>query len=635
MAKIQNPILRGFCPDPSIIRNGEDYYIATSTFEWWPGVRIHHSRDLVNWEQIPSPLCRKSQIDLTGVPNSGGMWAPCLSYDGEWYYLVYTKVTTKKGRFYNTHNYVIRTRDIYGEWSDPVYLNSVGFDPSLFHDNDGRKYLINMVNGFKGVLVQEYDAECGELVGEQHKVYEGSGIGCTEGPHMYHIGDYYYIICAEGGTGYDHCVTMARSKSIWGPFETAPENPILSADANNESCENEHSAADDMLQRAKDSGVRCCSLQKCGHADIVEGTDGTWYMVYLCSRASADHNSLLGRETAIQKMIWRDGWLQTEKGDGKPVSEWEIEDIAEREVDNGIDNDIGNGLYSEIVEGHRVTTFLDDFGGDNYCGDTASLDNNRLSVVYDSPRNSYEGFCDLINRQGKRFLRMRGQESLNSWFNVSLLAVRQMEMNMEAETVLDFMPECEEQLAGIAYVYDSMNFFIFGKTLNSSGQQQLVILQSEMGEITDLIEPIMLSDEDAGSRIRLIIRNNEDFEVSFAYSICREAGEAQDNDNNVMQVKADDFWLEQGEDDISAMHEMANCATNKLENCTTHKLENCTTHKLDEVNDVKLAQAASSRILTDEHCRGFTGAQVGMYVHDMALMRKCADFGGFKVRFWE
>lgn len=619
MAKIQNPILRGFCPDPSIIRSGEDYYIATSTFEWLPGVRIHHSRDLVNWEQIPSPLCRKSQIDLTGVPNSGGVWAPCLSYDGEWYYLVYTKVTTKKGRFYNTHNYVIRTRDIYGEWSDPVYLNSVGFDPSLFHDNDGRKYLINMVNGFKGVLVQEYDAECGRLVGEQRKVYEGSGIGCTEGPHMYHIGDYYYIICAEGGTGYDHCVTMARSKSIWGPFETAPENPILSADADNESCENEHSAADDMLQRARGSGVRCCSLQKCGHADIVEGTDGTWYMVYLCSRASADHNSLLGRETAIQKMIWKDGWLQTEKGDGKPVSEWEIENVNEKKIEDevgkcrGQTHDFGNGLGSVIVNGRRVTTFVDTFDGDDYCSSISNcVDDNcegskRLNVVYDSLRNSYEEFCDLIIRKG--FLRMRGQESLNSWFNVSLLAVRQMEMNMEAETIMDFTPECEEQLAGIAYVYDSMNFFILGKTLNSCGQQQLIILQSDMGEITDLIEPIVLSDEDAESMIRLIIRNNEAFEVSFAYSICRE-DDCEDSEESCE--------VSEGSEGREATDGCEDVALN-----------------MDDADEVKIQQVATSRILTDEHCRGFTGAQVGMYVHDMALMRKCADFDGFRVRFWE
>ena len=146
---IQNPILKGFCPDPCIIRAGEDFYIAVSTFEWWPGVRIYHSKDLKHWEQIPSPLLRQSQLDMTGDPTSGGVWAPCLSYDGKKFWLVYTDVKTKKGMYYNTHNYLVWTEDIYGDWSEPVYLNSVGFDPSLFHDTDGKKYLINMLNGLR------------------------------------------------------------------------------------------------------------------------------------------------------------------------------------------------------------------------------------------------------------------------------------------------------------------------------------------------------------------------------------------------------------------------------------------------------------------------------------------------------
>ena len=290
---IQNPILRGFCPDPSIIRVGEDYYIATSTFEWWPGVKLFHSRDLKNWEQIPSPLRRESQLNMAGDPTSGGVWAPCLSYDGEYFYLVYTDVKTKKGRYYNTHNYMVYTDDIYGEWSEPLYLNSIGFDPSLFHDRDGRKYLVNMVNGFKGVLVQELLRTEGEeetevpfarkkpgwkLFGERKKVYNGSGIGCTEGPHIYHIGEWYYLIVAEGGTGYGHCVTLARAKSVWGPFETAPDNPVLTSDQ------------EDSL-----------ALKKCGHGDLVDTPDGEWYLVHLCSRPlSGQKWCTLGRESAIR-----------------------------------------------------------------------------------------------------------------------------------------------------------------------------------------------------------------------------------------------------------------------------------------------------------------------------------------------
>ena len=246
---IQNPILKGFCPDPSIIRVGADYYITTSTFEWWPGVRLFHSKDLKHWEQIPSALRRDCHLNMLGDPTSGGVWAPCLTHDGKRFYLVYTDVKTKKGKLYNTHNYVVYTDDIYGEWSDPIYLNSIGFDPSLFHDTDGRKYLINMINGFKGITVQELDEDL-HLIGERKLVYKGTDMGFTEGPHMYHIGDWYYLIVAEGGTSYNHCVTMARSKSVWGPFETAPNNPILTSDR-------------------KDMNA----LQKCGHADFC----GIWY----------------------------------------------------------------------------------------------------------------------------------------------------------------------------------------------------------------------------------------------------------------------------------------------------------------------------------------------------------------------
>src|SRR5699024_740824 len=142
MTMIQNPVLRGFHPDPSIIRVGEDYYIAVSTFEWFPGVLIYHSRDLAHWEFVTAPLNRVSQLDLRGIPNSCGIFAPCLSYSDGIYYLIYTIVKTKGG-FHDSDNYLVTTTDIAGEWSEPVYLNSTGFDPSLFHDRDGRKWLVN------------------------------------------------------------------------------------------------------------------------------------------------------------------------------------------------------------------------------------------------------------------------------------------------------------------------------------------------------------------------------------------------------------------------------------------------------------------------------------------------------------
>lgn len=533
---IQNPILRGFCPDPSIIRAGEDYYIATSTFEWWPGVKLFHSRDLKNWEQLPSLLRRKEQLNLLGDPPSGGVWAPCLSYDGSCFYLVYTDVKTKKGRWYNTHNYMVYTKDIRSEWSEPVYLNSIGFDPSLFHDRDGKKYLLNMVNGFKGVLVQElcHTAAGWRLTGERKKIYDGSGIGCTEGPHMYHIGDWYYLMVAEGGTGYEHCVTLARSESIWGPFETAPDNPILTSDRSDPH-----------------------ALQKCGHADLTDTPDGEWYLVHLCSRPlNGQKWCTLGRETAIQKLcLSGDGWFSLQQG-GK---------FAQLQVPEPEKN----GARGQDADGKGRTKngrMQEDFDG------------KTLPAVFSSPRASYERFTDLLSRPG--WLRIRGEESMNSLHHVSLVAVRQQEICACAETIMDFAPDYSQQLAGLAYLYDAMNFYIFGETVTQQGQRVLTLLKSDTGVITDEIEPVAVREH---SDIALRAKLSEDgMEVSFYYAFLekeREAGAA----------KAQPCWQRAG-------------------------------------------GAYTTWIVTDEYCRGFTGAHFGLYAHDMTGLGYCADFDCFTVR---
>lgn len=527
---IQNPILRGFCPDPSIIRVGEDYYIATSTFEWWPGVKLFHSKDLQHWEQIPSPLRRESQLNMIGDPTSGGVWAPCLSYDGEKFYLVFTDVKTKKGRYYNTHNYVVYTDDIYGDWSEPVYLNSIGFDPSLFHDTDGKKYLVNMVNGFKGVLVQELDAETLTLKGERKKVYAGSGLGFTEGPHMYHIGDWYYLLVAEGGTAYEHCETLARAKTIWGPFETAPNNPILTSDRRD-----------------------FASLQKCGHADLVETQNGEWYLVHLCSRPLKDaERCILGRETAIQKMCWdEDGWLRLKCG-GR-FAELQVEEPTGIKADKALSD----------------KAFYDDF------------ETKDFHVRYSSPRVDYHSFADLSARKG--YLRLKGQESMNSLHHVSLLAVRQQTLCAAAETELEFTPDYSEQVAGLAYLYDAMNFYILGKTATDEGECVLTLLKSDTGVITDEMEPISVS-RDAVIKMRVEVLENGKA-AQFFYCIASAASDRTDGTDG---GNSKENWLPAGGE-------------------------------------------LTTEILSDEHCRGFTGAHFGMYIHDMTGLSYYADFDYFKV----
>ena len=265
---IVNPILKGFNADPSICRAENDYYIATSTFEWYPGVQIHHSRDLVNWRLVTRPLARAAQLDLRGVPDSGGVWAPCLSYADGLFWLIYTDMKRFDGNFKDAHNYLVTAPAITGPWSDPIYLNSSGFDPSLFHDDDGRKWLLNQqwrhttdsVGGrprgtaFDGILAQEYDVVARKLTGPIRNIFAGSSHALVEGPHIHKRDGWYYMTAAEGGTGYDHAVTMARSRALHGPYELHPDIFLLTA----------KDAPDAPLQRA-------------GHGQIVETPDGLTY----------------------------------------------------------------------------------------------------------------------------------------------------------------------------------------------------------------------------------------------------------------------------------------------------------------------------------------------------------------------
>lgn len=190
--KIMNPVLKGFNPDPSMCRVGDDYYIATSTFEWFPGVQIHHSKDLVNWQLISQPLDRVELLDMRGNPDSGGVWAPQLSYHDGKFWLIYSDVKVTGGAWKDVYNYLTTCDTIDGEWSEPIYLNSSGFDPSLYHDEDGRKYLLNMMwdprpdkHEFYGIVMQEYNHEQKELIGKPEVIYKGTEWGLVEAPHLY------------------------------------------------------------------------------------------------------------------------------------------------------------------------------------------------------------------------------------------------------------------------------------------------------------------------------------------------------------------------------------------------------------------------------------------------------------------
>jgi len=417
---IRNPILPGFHPDPSIVRVGDDYYIATSTFEWYPGVRIHHSRDLIHWRLLARPLRRATQLNMLGVPDSCGIWAPCLTYSRGLFYLVYTIVkrygTTTLGAnsgmvFRDLDNYLVTSESIEGDWSEPVYLNSSGFDPSLFHDDDGRKYLLNMLwdhrpghNRFAGIVLQEYAEERRSLVGERRLIFEGTPLGLTEGPHLYKRGGYYYLVTAEGGTGWGHAVTMARSRDLDGPYELHPEVYILTA----------RNRPDAELQRA-------------GHADLVETQTGETYMVHLCGRPLRNRGRCtLGRETAIQRMEWsRDGWLRTADGSGVPRLEVPAPDLPPH-------------VFPLPSERSR-------------------FDQPQLPAEFQWLRSPWpDELFSLAERAGR--LRLYGMDSPGSLFRQALVARRQQAHCFSAATRVEFAPRHYQQMAGLICYYNSSKF---------------------------------------------------------------------------------------------------------------------------------------------------------------------------------
>ncbi|WP_211746942.1 glycoside hydrolase family 43 protein [Paenibacillus sp. Marseille-Q4541] len=416
---IQNPILKGFNPDPSICRVGDDYYIAVSTFEWFPGVQIHHSKDLTNWHLVSRPLNRTSQLNMIGNPDSGGVWAPCLSYADGQFWLIYSDIKVVEGDVWKDgHNYLVTCTEIDGEWSEPIYLNSSGFDPSLFHDEDGRKYLVNMVwdqrvhnHRFYGIAIQEYSDHEQKLIGEPQIIFKGTELGLTEAPHLYHWNGYYYLLTAEGGTKFEHAATIARSKNLYGPYEVHPHNPLLTSwhDLTN-------------------------PLQKAGHASIVETQNGEWYLVHLTGRPIRREGKKLleergycplGRETAIQQLEWKADWPYV-VGGNTPSLTVESPDLQE-------------------VTWEQDYPTQDDFN------------NTQLNHHFQTLRIPFtEEIGSLTERPGH--LRLYGRESLHSTFTQAHVARRWQSFTFDAEVKLDFHPVSFQQMAGLICYYNTKNW---------------------------------------------------------------------------------------------------------------------------------------------------------------------------------
>lgn len=428
---IQNPIIRGFNPDPDIIRVDDDYYIVNSTFEWFPGYQIHHSKDLKNWRLIDRPLDTVNKLDMRGIPCSGGVWAPGISYSEETklFYLVYTNVRTFDGPWKDTPNYVITADNILGPWSEPIYINSSGFDGDMFHDDDGRSWFLNMIvdhrggKFFGGIVIQEFCNDSKRLIGEPKNIFSGTELSGTEGPHIYKRNGYYYLLTAEGGTEYGHAMTVCRSKSLLGPYELHPDNPIITSRDNPEAV-----------------------IQKTGHGGFIELANGEWYTTFLCGRPLSQHGRCItGRETGIEKLEWRADWPYL-ASDSKVAREYvPAPELPEYSVDQP----------SNLIR----------FEGD---GIDINLQSLRVPMTPD--------WVNQTERSG--YLRLYGRESLSSTFEQSLVARRVQAQHIVAETCVEFAPQHFQQMAGLVCYYNTYHYHYVHIGGSDCGKKKLLNILS-------------------------------------------------------------------------------------------------------------------------------------------------------------
>ena len=479
---IKNPILPGFNPDPCICRKGDDYYLAVSTFEWFPGIPIYHSKDLKNWELYTHVLTDDEKVDLKKLPSAKGIWAPCLTYceEEDMFYVIYGVMNSMNARYFDVNNYLITARDIKGPWSEPVYLHSSGFDASIIHDN-GKKYIVSLEwetrEGYEkpgAICMVEYDPEKKEIIGYPKRIWNGgTDRGCIEAPHLYRRGDYYYIMCAEGGTGYNHCVTMGRSKEIWGPYVADPKNPIVTSFPGDS---NERHDPDHLKPRYYNPDS---ILQKSGHGSMVDTQNGETYLVHLCARPFVPElRCTLGRETAIQKMIWTDDhWLRMASGGNLAEVLVEASNLPERPV-------------------KQIPDF-DDFNEE------------ELGLQYYAPRIMPQRFADLKARPG--YVRIRGQESRTSLNQVSILARKLTSVYATVTTKMEFIPVVHQHSAGLILYYDNMNYINLRKYYSETlGQSALSIIHLENGEKTEFLNT-RIPVRDDPVYLRLTIKGRQSY----------------------------------------------------------------------------------------------------------------------------
>ena len=405
-----NPILPGFYPDPSICKVKNTYYLINSTFEYLPGIPIFQSTDLIHWSQIGHCITRDSQINIRNCRCSGGIFAPTLRHHNGTFYMITTDI--EKGTF------ILTTDDITSEWSDPLLISCEGYDPSLYFEND-RTYLQISARdemGY-GVYQAELDITTGNLLSSFQLLWRGTGGRDPEGPHIFSRNGYYYLNIAEGGTREGHMITLARSKNLWGPFESCPHNPVLT---NREEPE--------------------IPLQAVGHADYFTDIDGNWWLVALCQRPLEHFFHHLGRETILVPLTWQDDWPDIGiNGHVYPQMEGPLPAIS---------TPISAGIVPVDFD-----TF-DDFN-------ESSLPHHLFFM-----RSFLQDHYSLKNRPG--WLQLTSNEnSLNTLASPAFVLRRQQHFYCSFKAKMEFNPDTFGE-AGLCVYYDNAHHFELGiKKINT------------------------------------------------------------------------------------------------------------------------------------------------------------------------
>ncbi|HYG07141.1 MAG TPA: glycoside hydrolase family 43 protein [Stenotrophomonas sp.] len=451
-AHYRNPVLSGFFPDPAVTRVGDRYYLVNSTFAYFPGIPVFESEDLVHWRLLGHAIDRPGQLDFTGLGTSRGVFAPSIAHHDGTFYIFNTAVD-------NGGNYYLTAKNPAGPWSDPVWLPGVdGIDPSLFIDDDGRAYLLNngppegkpRYEGHRAIWLQAFDLKSGQPFGPRKVLIDG-GVEpqknpiWIEGPHIYRRDGWYYLSCAEGGTGPQHSQVVLRARSPWGPFTPYAHNPILT-------------------QRDLPAN-RADPIANAGHADLVEGKDGSWWAIFLASRIYGDGHYQTGRETFLLPVTWRDGWPVILDA-GKPIPQV----VA------------APSWMGEGTQAPRSGNFewRDDFSATTLRPEWLSL---RMAPTW----------ADLRSKPGQLLLTPQA-DGLDSHGTPAFLGRRQQHLRFDSELRVQ-VPQATGTSAGLALYQDEQHWYVVG--VQRSGEGATVFLQRHVAGDARVVAQARVADADS------------------------------------------------------------------------------------------------------------------------------------------